>query len=211
MTNTEGPWRQKQQEIHSRWACKSSIRIRATIAICIRASIYHSFRFFQRCGHLLSSKIYQVELLDSYSRLRGMRLVERRGSVLPKHLHLLILLQEGNLNRYRRRSSIPIYLAASLSTRLFTRPSVTDVRTLSSDLNGELDSRDIDAAGITTRGPRSVSRSVTVIPGLPSHRNSSPVEGELAEIFRWLCARYSESIDVYKNSMRRTKRHQNAG
>ena len=102
------------------------VRTRATIAICIRASIYHSFRIFQRCGHLLSSKIYQVELLtisclnryfNSYARPRGVRLVKRRDSVVLRHLylhlhlHLLILLQEGSLARYRRRPSIPMDIA----------------------------------------------------------------------------------------------------
>jgi hypothetical protein len=31
------------------------VKTRATIAICIMASVYHSFRIFQRCGQLLSN------------------------------------------------------------------------------------------------------------------------------------------------------------
>jgi hypothetical protein len=68
----------------------------------------------------------------------------------------------------------------------------------SSDLNGELYSRDLNAAGTTTRGPRSVSRSIT---GLPSHRNSNPVEGELAKFIRWLWVWHLQLTDAYKKAL----------
>jgi hypothetical protein len=56
------------------------------------------------------------------------------------------------------------------------------------------------ATGTTTRRPHSISRSVTVTPGLPSYRNNSPVEGELAEFIGWLCARHPEFTEAYKKA-----------
>jgi hypothetical protein len=65
-----------------------------------------------------------------------------------------------------------------------------------SDLIQELQAR--GAAGITTRRPRSTSRSA---PGLPPHRDSSPVEGELAEFIGWLGARHPEFTDAYQKAL----------
>ena len=76
--------------------------------------------------------------------------------------------------------------------------SLRDTRT--SDLIKELRSRDIDIAGTTTRPPGSISRSAIAIPGLPSYRDSSPIEGELAEFIGWLSKKHPEFIEVYKKA-----------
>jgi hypothetical protein len=68
-----------------------------------------------------------------------------------------------------------------------------------SDLIEKLHAR--GAAGTTTRRPHSISRSVIVTPGLLSYRNSSPVEGELAEFIGWLCARHPEFTEAYKKAL----------
>ena len=76
--------------------------------------------------------------------------------------------------------------------------SLRDTRT--SDLIKELRSRDVDPTETTTRPPRSISRSVTATPGLSSYRNSSPVEGELADFVGWLSKKHPEYTEAYEEA-----------
>ena len=209
LLNSEEPWRQKQREIHNRWACKSSI--------CSNTGHYCYLHKGEHIPFLpRQSKMWAVAILrDTTGRMSN---DEPPASLLIE----LQQTQKKEARKEKRRHTTktptqpittptyptiggqfgqppPLYPYGYGFQPLISGPqSLRDTRT--SDLIKELRSRDVDPFETTTRPPHSISRSVTAISGLSSYRNSSPVEGELAEFVGWLSKKHPEYIIGYEEA-----------
>ncbi|KAK3176135.1 hypothetical protein OEA41_008219 [Lepraria neglecta] len=212
-TNAGEPWRQKQQEIHNRWACKSSI--------CSNTGHYCYLHKGEHIPFLpRQSKMWAVAILrDTTGRISD---DEPPASLLVE----LQQTQKKEARKEKRRHTTetptqptttpayptiggqfgqppPLYpygysFQPGFQPLISGPQSLRDTRT--SDLIKELRSRDVDPTETTTRPPHSISRSVTATPGLSSYRNSSPVEGELAEFVGWLSKKHPEYIKAYEEA-----------